>query len=215
MKPDFTNIKNIIFDLGNVLLNLDFNASIKAFQELGLPKDVLDNQQAYADPVFYELEVGNISPEEFRVGVRKILSNPNATNQQIDDAWYAMIKDIPENRVKTVQQLSKKFGVYLFSNTNQIHIERLHASFKNEYGIEFSSLFIKDYYSHEIHERKPDLSSFEKVIQLSGVQPEETLFVDDLEKNIIAAQKAGLQTFWLNNGLEMAKIFNLETISGS
>jgi putative hydrolase of the HAD superfamily len=212
MKPEFTNIKNIVFDLGNVLLNLDFDASIKAFHAIGLRNDVLDNQQAYSDPIFYALEVGKVSPGEFREQVRKVLKNPDATDQQIDDAWYAMILDIPENRVKTVQQLSKNYKVYLFSNTNQIHIERLHKSFKSEYGIEFSSLFEKDFYSHEIHERKPDLSSFEKVIELSGVKPDETLFVDDLEKNILAAQQAGLQTFWLKNGLEMAEIFSSESI---
>lgn len=207
MRPDLTNIKNIIFDLGNVLLNLDFNASIKAFQKLGLKTKVLDKQQAYSDPVFYELEVGKVSPNEFCNRVRKVLNNPSATNLQIEDAWYAMILDIPANRVQTIQKLSKKYSIYLFSNTNQIHIERLHAKFKAIHGIDFPTLFVKDYYSHEIHERKPDLESYNKVIKLSGVNPEETLFVDDLEKNILAAEKAGLKTFWLREGMEMASIF--------
>ena len=182
MAPDLKNIKNIIFDLGNVLLNLDFNASIKAFHELGLDKKVLDNQQAYSDPVFYDLEVGNISPEVFRKRVRKVLNNPEATDRQIDDAWYAMILDIPENRVKLLQELGKNFNIYLFSNTNNIHISRLHKAFLEQHGIEFPALFVKDYYSHEINARKPDLESYQKVIQLAGINPEETLFVDDLEK---------------------------------
>ncbi len=207
MKIDLTNIKNIIFDLGRVLLNLDFEASIKAFQELGLQTDVLDNKQAYSDPVFYELEVGKISPKAFCDRVRKVLNNPEATDLQIENAWYAMILDIPENRVKVVQDLSRNYNIYLFSNTNQIHIERLHRSFKTEYGFGFHSLFVKDYYSHEIHERKPDLVSYQKVIELSGVNPEESVFIDDLEKNIIGAQQAGLKTFWLKNGMEMTDIF--------
>ena len=207
MRPDLTNIKNIIFDLGNVLLNLDFNASIKAFQKLGLKTNVLDKQQAYSDPVFYELEVGVVSPVEFCERVRKVLNNPDATNMEIEDAWYAMILDIPENRVKVLQKLSKKFNIYLFSNTNQIHIERLHAWFKTQYEIDFPTLFVKDYYSHEIHERKPDLESYKKVIKLSGVNPHETLFVDDLKKNIVGAEQAGLKTFWLKEGMEMASIF--------
>ena len=106
MKTDLTNIKNIIFDLGKVLLNLDFNASITAFQELGLDKDVLNKQQAYADPAFYELEVGLITPNIFCKKVRKILNNPTATDKQIEDAWYAMILDIPEKRVKVLKELS-------------------------------------------------------------------------------------------------------------
>lgn len=207
MGPDLTNIKNIIFDLGKVLLNLDFTASIKAFQELGLSRDVLNNQQAYSDPVFYELEVGKVSPDEFCSRVRKKLNNPKASDLQIKDAWYAMILNVPSNRVKKLQELRQNYKVYLFSNTNQIHIKRLHADFYREHGIEFPSLFDNDFYSHEIYARKPDLNSYEKVIELSRVNPMETLFVDDLEKNILGAKRAGLQTFWLKDGMEMAELF--------
>jgi putative hydrolase of the HAD superfamily len=207
MKPDFTNIKNIIFDLGNVLLNLDIDASVRAFQKLGMSADVVDKKYAYSDPVFYALEVGNISPEVFRNQVRKILNNNAATDQQIDDAWFAMIRDIPGKRVKTVQKLGEKYNVYLFSNTNRIHIERLHARFYGDFGFEFHSLFVKDFYSFEIHDRKPEVSSYEKVIIQAGINPEETLFVDDIEANILSAQKAGLKTFWLREEMEMAELF--------
>ena len=207
MQIDLSSTKNIIFDLGNVLLNLDFEASIRAFQKLGLNDQVVDKKQAYSDPVFYELETGKVPAAGFRKRVREILNNPNATDQQIDDAWTAMILDIPAERVRTVKQLRKNYNVYLFSNTNEIHISKLHRQFKEQHGIEFPSLFVKDYYSHEIHERKPDLISYKKVIELSGVNPEETLFVDDLEKNIKGAQKAELKTFWLKPEMEMADIF--------
>ncbi|MCK3683566.1 HAD family phosphatase [Maribellus sp. YY47] len=207
MKTDLSNIRNIIFDLGNVILNLDFDASIRAFQELGLDRGVINRQQAYADPVFYQLETGAVSPEEFRNRVREILNNPMASDQQIDDAWYAMIRDIPENRVETLKRLKANYRIFLFSNTNEIHISRLHPEFEESYGFAFPALFEQDFYSHEIHERKPDLTSFEKVIQLAGVNPEETLFVDDLEKNIEAAKDAGLKVLWLKNGMEMADLF--------
>jgi putative hydrolase of the HAD superfamily len=207
MKPNLTNIKNIVFDLGNVLLNLDFNASIQSFQKLGLNSAVVNRQQAYADPIFYELETGKTSPEEFRKRVRQILNNPEVSDQQIDDAWCAMIRDISARRVEMLKELSTNFNVYLFSNTNAIHINRLHNEFREMHGIEFSSLFVKDFYSHEIHERKPDLASYLKVIELSGIIPEETLFVDDLEKNILGAEKAGLKTFWLKDGMEVAEVF--------
>ncbi len=215
MQIDLTNIKNIIFDLGKVLLNLDFNASIVAFQQLGLKNDVLDNKQVYSDPVFYELEVGKVTPAEFCNRVREVLNNPDATDLQIEDAWYSMILDIPASRVKVVLELSKNYNVYLFSNTNQIHIERLHRAFKAEHGIDFPSLFVKDFYSHEIHERKPDLSSYKKVIELSGINPKESIFIDDLEKNIIGAQQSGLKTFWLKDGMELTTVFDFATISES
>jgi putative hydrolase of the HAD superfamily len=207
MKPNLTKIKNIVFDLGNVLLNLDFDASIRAFQKLGLNSEVVNREQAYADPVFYELEVGKTTPEKFRSRVRQVLKNMDATDRQIDDGWCAMIRDIPAKRVGMLKELANKFNVYLFSNTNAIHINRLHNEFREMHGIEFSSLFVKDFYSHEIHERKPDLASYLKVIELSGIIPEETLFVDDLEKNILGAEKAGLKTFWLKDGMEVAEVF--------
>ncbi|MGM0622053.1 MAG: HAD family hydrolase [Bacteroidota bacterium] len=208
MPIDLAAVKNIIFDLGNVLLNLDFNASIEAFRKLGLADEVVDSGQAYSDPVFYELETGQVSAEGFRKRVREILNNPEIPDEQIDDAWCAMVLDIPAERVKVVKKLQEKFNVYLFSNTNEIHISRLHAEFKKQHGIDFPSLFVKDFYSHEIGERKPDLSAYKKVIRLSGVIPGETLFVDDLEKNIAAASEAGLKTFWLKDGMEMTKVFN-------
>jgi glucose-1-phosphatase len=207
MKLQLEGIKNIVFDLGNVLLNLDFDASIKAFRKLGLNDEVVDSQQAYADPVFYDLEVGHITADKFRTRVRQILNNPDAADQDIDDAWSAMILDIPAHRVEVVQKLKMKYRLYLFSNTNIIHITRLHKQFKEEHGIEFPSLFIKDYYSHELNERKPELSSYRKMMSEAGIIPEETLFIDDLDKNIQGAQMAGMRTHWLKNGCEIGDLF--------
>lgn len=207
LKLPLEGIKNIVFDLGNVLLNLDFDASIKAFRRLGLRDEVVDSQQAYADPVFYDLEVGRVTPEKFRARVRQILNNHDATDGEIDDAWSAMILDIPPRRVEVLKKLQSKFRIYLFSNTNIIHITKLHKQFRAEHGIEFSSLFVKDYYSHELHERKPELSSYRKMMALAGIQPEETLFIDDLEKNIRGAKMAGMKTCWLTNGTEIVDLF--------
>lgn len=205
MKTDLTNIRNIIFDLGNVLLNLDFEASVQAFKQLGLKSDVINRQQVYSDPVFYELETGLTTPASFRDRIREILKNPGATDRQIDDAWCAMIRDIPAERVEMLIRLSNQFSVYLFSNTNAIHISRLHKEFREIHGINFPSLFVRDFYSHEIHERKPDLASFQKVIELSSILPEETLFVDDLELNIAGAKETGMHILWLKKGMEVAR----------
>ena len=206
MKIDLNGIQNIIFDLGKVLLNLDFDASIKAFQKLGADNEVLDHKNAYADPVFYKLEVGLITPDEFRIKVRELLKNPQISDKEIDDAWYAMILDIPVHRVKILQKLKNKYRLFLFSNTNKIHIDRLLPEFKAEHGFDFPTLFDDVFYSHEIHERKPDLISFKKVIKLAKVNPAQTLFIDDLEKNITAAEEAGLKTFWLRNGTDLTEV---------
>ncbi|SHF44383.1 putative hydrolase of the HAD superfamily [Mariniphaga anaerophila] len=207
MKPNLSNIKNIVFDLGKVLLNLDFNASIGAFTELGLNAEVVNNKQAYSDPIFYALETGQTTPEKFRNRIRQVLKKPSLTDLQIDQAWCAMLLDIPSERVQLLQQLGKQYNVYLFSNTNEIHISYLHKNFFDTYHIEFPSLFVKDFYSHEIHDRKPELSSFQKVIKLAGIIPSETLFVDDLKENIAGAEKAGLKTLWLEEGMEVSELF--------
>ena len=207
MKPDLTNIHNIIFDLGKVLLNLDFDASIKAFRELGSKGEVLDHKNAYADPVFYQLEVGEVTPAQFKKRLRKILDKPNVTDRQIAAAWCAMIGTIPKERVNKLLELKKKYKLFLYSNTNKIHIDKLLREFREEHGIEFGSLFHSTFYSHEIHDRKPEKSAYEKVIEMAGVKAHETLFVDDLEKNIIGAKMAGLKTLWLEEGMEMADLF--------
>jgi putative hydrolase of the HAD superfamily len=136
-----------------------------------------------------------------------ILGNDGITEEQVRTGWLKMVLDIPPHRVKVLQQLGEKYNIYLFSNSNKIHIDHIDVEFREKYGFEFPSLFKTQFYSHEIHERKPDLSSFEKVIQLSGVNPQETLFVDDLKENIEGAKKVGLKTFWLKEGMEMADIF--------
>lgn len=203
MKINLTGVENIIFDLGNVIVNLDFDATIKAFRKLGSDSDVMNHKNSYANSTFYNIETGRISTAEFFANIRTILNNPKITDNQINDAWCAMFLDTPAKRVKKLQKLSDNYNLYVFSNTNKLHIDRFVDDFRKEHGIEFSPLFKKIFYSHDIHARKPDISAFEKVIELSGVKPEETLFIDDLEQNIEGAQKTGMKTFWLKKGMKM------------
>ncbi len=201
-------IRNIIFDLGGVLLNLDPRKTLQEFEKLGHVSLVETNPWDFQHEIFYKFERGLISIYEFHAGIKEILAN-GATDEQIDHAWTAMLLDIPKIRVNIVLNLKKKFNTYLFSNTNAIHVQKIQSDFREQHGIELPSLFMKDYYSNEIQVRKPDLESFLKVIELSGVNPEETLFVDDFEKNIKGAQASGLRTFWLEPGMTIE-----ETLSG-
>lgn len=199
-------IKNIIFDLGVVILDIAPQNTVKALKELGLPDLVAANGLSYHHEVFYKMERGQISNDEFRNGIRSLLSKP-ASDKQIDNAWTAMLLDIPAERVKTIQELKSKYRIFLFSNTNAIHVEKFQADFKKDNQMEFSSLFEKDFYSNEIGLRKPDIESYQKVIELAGINPEETLFIDDSKDNIEGAQKAGLKGFWLQPDMELAKVF--------
>ena len=207
MEIDLKGIKNIIFDLGGVILDLDFNASIRAFYKLGLKESVLNGKLRYSDKIFYQLQTGHVTPEKFRERVREILKNSAITDQQIDDAWSAMLKGIPRQRIETLGKLRKNFGIFLFSNTNTIHIDRLEKEFLDTNGFRFTSVFDGVYYSQDIGDAKPAVSSFLKVIELSGVVPQETLFVDDIVENILGAEKAGLKTFWLKDGMDIREVF--------
>lgn len=199
-------IKNIIFDLGGVLLNIDPQRTIEAFSKLGMEQLIGHRGLSYDHEIFYQMEQGKISAEEFRTGVRKLLVKL-VTDEQIDEAWTAMLLDFPKIRVELVQELRKSFQIFLFSNTNAIHVAKYHANFEKQHGFAVSSLFTRDFYSNEIGYRKPTHESFHKIIQLSGITPGESLFIDDSQANVEAAIACGLKGLWLEPGQKVEEIF--------
>ena len=199
-----SDIRNMVFDLGGVLLDLDFTAPVETFRKLGIDAGSLDYRKAIADPVFTLFETGMISPGEFRDQVRKILNNSLVTDLEIDAAWCAMLLSVPEEKVALLKTLGKRFRLFLFSNTNAIHIGYFREKFENQHGIPIESLFEKLFYSHEIHDRKPLLSAFDKVTRAAGILPGETLFIDDFEQNIATARDAGYHVLHYIPGTDLA-----------
>ena len=199
-------IRNIIFDLGGVLLNIAPKKTIEAFGILGMDQLVDDRGLSYNHEIFYLMEQGKITPVEFRNGVRKLLSK-EVSDHEIDTAWTAMLLDFPAIRVELLKNIRKDFKIYLFSNTNAIHVAKYHSIFRNQHGFEMSKLFEKDFYSNEIGHRKPSAEAYQKIIQLSGVNPEESLFIDDSLQNVESAIASGLKGFWLEPGQKVEKIF--------
>lgn len=199
-------IRNIIFDLGGVLNNIDPKKTIEAFGQLGMQNLIGDKGLTYDHDIFYLMEQGKITSEEFRNGVRKLLPG-EVTDDQIDAAWTAMLLDFPKVRVELVQKLRNEFAIYLFSNTNAIHVMKYQSNFRNQHGFEISSLFEKDFHSNEIGYRKPTLESFQEIIRLSGIHPEESLFIDDSLQNVEGAIASGLKGYWLKPGQKVEKIF--------
>lgn len=190
MKAD---IKNIIFDFGNVILPLDLQASAQAMTNLlKIPYDAYHQEM----PAFFrDFEIGKINTSEF-IQLLKKESKQSFSDQDFLHAWNAILLVIPKTSISFLDTLSKRHKLYLFSNTNEIHIEFV----KDKMGIEafqlFEKLFEKIWYSHQIGYRKPDIAAFEFVIQDAGILPEETIFVDDGKMHIEGAAKAGLQTRW-------------------
>jgi len=199
-------IRNIIFDLGGVLLNIDPKKTIEAFGKLGMEQLVGDKGLSYDHDIFYQMEQGKITPEEFRDGVRQLLPK-EVSDDEIDAAWTAMLLDFPAIRVELVKNLRKDFNIYLFSNTNAIHVAKYHSIFQTQHGFEVSTLFEKDFYSNEIGYRKPSAESYQEIIRLSGINPAESIFIDDSLQNVESAMASGLKGFWLETGQTVENLF--------
>ena len=190
-------IKNIIFDLGGVFLNIDFQLTNKAFKDLGVDRFEAMFNQHHVNDLFELLETGKLSESDFYDAFRKE-SQTNLSNEQIKNAWNALLLDFPEERIQWLEEIKDKYNIYLFSNTIQIHYDQFIANFAKAFpGKDFNSYFIKAYYSQTLGLRKPYTNSFEKIVVEQALKPSETLFIDDTLKNIEGAQKVGLQTVHL------------------
>jgi len=190
-------IKNIIFDLGGVFLTLDYQKMENAFIDLGIKNFHEFFTQHHSSPLFADLETGKITEHEFYEGLRT-LSKLNISDDDFRNAWNSILLSFPEERLKWLEEIQKKYKIYLFSNTNQIHYDAFMDIYsKVAADKEFNQYFIKAYYSHELGLRKPDRISYEKIIKEQGLNPAETLFIDDTLKNMTGAKEAGLQILHL------------------
>jgi len=202
-------IKHIIFDLGGVILNIDFYKAAKSFKELGLDDFEGLYSKATQSKLFDRLEKGQISAQDFREQLRN-LSGIDMTDEQIDHAWNSLILDFPPARLNLLQELRKNYKLFLLSNTNIIHADFYNNDLRQNHNIDgLESLFDKVYFSHEIALRKPDNEAFEYVLKDQNIQPEETLFIDDALPNILTANQLGLNTIFLNldNGHDVLDLF--------
>jgi putative hydrolase of the HAD superfamily len=189
-------IKNIIFDLGGIFLNIDFSKTEKAFREIGVTQFSDFYTQHHASDIFELLETGKITPEEFHHAFVHE-TGVNITYEQLKNAWTALLLDFPIERVHLLKEIGKYYNTFLLSNTNKIHYDIFIQSFYEQTGEDFNKYFIKAYYSHEIGLRKPYPESYLCILNEQNIKPQETLFIDDTPKNIEGAKQVGLQTLHL------------------
>ena len=196
--PDYSTIQNIIFDLGGVILNIDYGLTIVAFKELGIADFQLQFTQHEQSQLFDNLDKGKVTAEEFRNIVRALL--PQKVDEwQIDRAWNAMLLDLPEERLKRIGEFKNSYRIFLLSNTNVIHIDCVHRYLQRKFNVpNFNEYFERVYYSFEIGMRKPDKEIFERVLLENNLKPAETLFIDDTLQHIEGAAKLGIKTHWLD-----------------
>lgn len=198
-------IKNILFDLGGVLLRLDMDKTREAFAQLGWKKENWEDVSLSDNPVFKNLEIGLDSPSQFREKIRRILPG-NPSDHEIEVAWCAMLIDFPTGIIDYLIRLKGKYRLYLLSNTNELHVRRFEHIFENAYGYPISSLFEKCYYSNEIGFRKPNVEAFLAVLKDASINPAETLFVDDLQHNTDAAKTLGMKVLHIEAGTLMERL---------
>jgi glucose-1-phosphatase len=188
---------NIIFDLGGVILNLNFELTNMALAKLA-GKDRFDIQtQNEHLHIFQNLETGALSPKEFRDSLKSAL-NITATDKEIDDAWNAMLLDIPTERVDLLKRLGAQKRIFMLSNTNAIHKDSFYETLsRTSSKLCFSDLFERVYLSHEMGTRKPNANIYQQVLEENRLDPSRTLFIDDSLENIDAAKALGIMSHHL------------------
>ncbi len=194
-------VRNIIFDLGGVLLNIDYNLTVQAFQELGIQNfDALYSQMQQVE-IFDLLETGKIGEDEFVQKIQELSPVP-LTHTQIVQAWNALLLDFPLRRLQILQQLQLHYNIFLLSNTNEIHERCFNKQLSSLNGIPTLAVFFdKVYYSHKVGLRKPMKEIFELVLNENGLKAEETLFIDDSPQHIATASGLGIQTIFMEKGM--------------
>ena len=200
------NIKNIVFDLGGVLIDLDFKSAINGLQKAGFT-NVKEQLQAFdREGIFQKFELGEISADEFRASIREN-SNVSLTDEEVDSLWNLMLLESPREKLELILDLRSKYMVYLLSNTNSIHWDYVCKNAFNYRGFRMDDYFEETFLSYEMHLAKPDKAIFEKMLNDANLLPEETLFIDDLEANCKAAEEVGIHAHHYHIGDDLSKIF--------
>ncbi|MEN9981991.1 MAG: hypothetical protein RL542_1778 [Bacteroidota bacterium] len=199
-------IDTIIFDFGDIFINLDKQATIDGLQRLGLSSWNED-----LDQLNISFEKGQISRDNFLLGIQKHI--PNATIDEILAAWNAVLLDFPLRRLEFLQLLSQKYRLFLLSNTDAIHIDHFEQREGASFYGDFYQCFEKVYFSYEMGMRKPDAEIYNALIRLHELSPKRTLFVDDKKDNTDAAKTLGLQVWNLQVGQEdVVELFDKKII---
>ncbi len=190
------NIKNIIFDYGNVIFLLDFQQLKEGWNRISISGPDAFFSHGVQHPIFDQFDKGHISEVEFRNFIREKSGKADLTDEEIDAAWNSLLLGVADGTHEVLAGLNQKYRTFLLSNINPIHYNFIMNYLKTEFGFENNDhLFEKTYYSHFVGLRKPDQAIFKKVLSENGLKAEETLFIDDIAENLEPAKALGLQTY--------------------
>jgi len=195
-------MKNIIFDFGGVLVNLDKRRCIDALRKIGAESIAWYVDECRQEDLFHDLEVGRTSPAEFCDEVRRKAKGCTASDEDICGAWNALLTGIPERRIRKLMALKGEYRLFLLSNTNPIHWGKAVADYFPLDGFGVDDYFEKTYLSYKLHLLKPDSEIYLHVLLDAKIQPAETLFIDDSPVNCAAASELGITALCVRDGDE-------------
>ena len=197
----------IIFDLGGVLINVDYHKTIRAFQQLGIVDFSSLYSQAGQIDIFSQFETGEISSQRFINELLAFLPSGTTPNQVVH-AWNQMIQNVPLESILLLEQLKEKYPLFMLSNTNDIHVPLVRKEWAKITMHPMEYYFNKIYFSHEFGMRKPSPETFIKVCERESLRPQTTLFIDDSIQHIQGAQSAGLLTHHLTEINSLYEFFS-------
>jgi HAD superfamily hydrolase (TIGR01509 family) len=197
--------KAIIFDLGAVILNINYQNTIDEFTKLGVNNAATFYSKKVQTNLFNQIETGMISSNEFLKALQKETKNANIN--QVEKAWNAMLLDLPEERVQLIRKLKNNHSVYLLSNTNAIHIDAIKKQLGKRKWLAFCKLFDRIYLSHELGLRKPNVKIFEYILKEQKLKAEEVFFIDDSPQHIASAKKIGIHCHHLLDDENIITLF--------
>jgi putative hydrolase of the HAD superfamily len=193
------SIKNLIFDLGGVILDLSVDSTLQSFADVsGI--DAKRVKELYVSSSGFEsYEKGEITDSEFRHFVRE-LYDIDVPDEVLDSCWNAMLVNIPFQKLQLLDTLRKTYNVFLLSNTNDIHVHYInHTLLPRVTQKSLDDFFHRAYYSHTMKKRKPDAEIFQEVLDRENLTPHQTLFLDDNKGNVLGAEKVGIKTVHVVN----------------
>lgn len=195
-------MRNIIFDFGGVLVNLDRKRCIDAFTRIGAGAIAGYVDECRQEDLFHDLEVGDTGVGQFCDAVRQACGGCNATDEDICRAWDALLTGIPRRRLDKLAELKRDFRLVLLSNTNPIHWRKAVDDYFTQGGLNVNYYFEKTYLSYEMRMLKPDEEIYRKVLDSSGMDAGDTLFIDDSKANCAAAERLGITSMHVTCGDE-------------
>jgi glucose-1-phosphatase len=210
--PHHNSIKNIIFDFGGVICDIDISRSEEKFKAFGPPKTIStvskEDQDTEFEKLVNQLETGNLPPARFREIIRDFyLSEPS--DEAVDEAWNALLLGIPLPRIQLLEKIRDHYHIFLLSNSNEIHYLKYLHDFQLQSGYrDFGDLFEKAWFSFRVRMKKPDPEIFEFALADAGLIPEETLFIDDTLIHIKSAGQLGINGWHLNQGTDIIDLFD-------